>query len=71
MCITIVIYISCNTLIEYMKKYSDKRVCGTVNLEAEQSQIWFISKSRILKFSSFGQIVIEKFCKAYFTSIHK
>ena len=51
MCITIVIYISCNTLIEYMKKYSDKRVCGTVNLEAEQSQIWFISKSRILKSS--------------------
>ena len=41
MCVTIVIPIySCsNTLIEYKKKYSDKKVCGTVNLEAEQSQI--------------------------------
>ena len=31
--------LSCNTLIDYKKKYSDKKVCGTVNLEAEQSQI--------------------------------
>ena len=41
MCVTIVIpaIYSCNTLIECKKKYSDKKVCGTVNLEAEQSQI--------------------------------